>query len=89
MLEAENQCRIYHRQPWTKEVNEVMTTANILKIHLSGMKNNIDCTKQISHKQALLKNKIRLSTDIKEASIALSSAQKNCRLLIKEQRIHP
>jgi hypothetical protein len=34
MLEAEEQCRIYHRQPWTKEVNEVMTTANILRIHL-------------------------------------------------------
>jgi hypothetical protein len=36
MLEAEDQCRIYHRQPWTKEVNEVMTTANILRIHLSS-----------------------------------------------------
>jgi hypothetical protein len=30
MLEAEDQCRIQHRQPWSKEVNEVMTTANIL-----------------------------------------------------------
>jgi hypothetical protein len=43
MLEAEDQCRIYHHiQPWTKEVNEVMTTANMLRIHLSGMNNNID-----------------------------------------------
>jgi hypothetical protein len=63
-----------------------MTTANILKIHLSGMKNNIDCTKQILQKQSLLKNKIRLPSDIKEASIALSLAQKNCRLLMNEQR---
>jgi hypothetical protein len=35
MLEAEDQCRIHHRQPWSKEVNEVMTTANILRINLS------------------------------------------------------
>jgi hypothetical protein len=33
MLEAEDQCRIHHRQPWTREVNEVMTTANILRIN--------------------------------------------------------
>jgi hypothetical protein len=86
MLAAEEQCRIYHRQPWTKEVNEVMTTANILRIHLSSMKNNIDCMKQISQKQALLKRTIELPLDIKEASIALSLAQKKCRTLIKEQR---
>jgi hypothetical protein len=67
MLEAEEQCRIYHRQPWTKEVNEVMTTANILRIHLSSMKNNIDCRKQISQKQTLLKKEISLPSDIKEA----------------------
>jgi hypothetical protein len=29
MLEAEEQCIIHHRQPWNKEVNEVMTTANM------------------------------------------------------------
>jgi hypothetical protein len=86
MLEAEEQCRIYHRQPWTKEVNEVMTTVNILRIHLSSVKNNIDCRKQISQKQTLLKNEIRLPSDIKEALVALSLAQKNCRKLIKEQR---
>jgi hypothetical protein len=86
MLEAEEQCRIYHRQPWTKEVNEVMTTANILRIHLSSMKNNIDCTKQIEQKQLLLKNIIRLPPEIKETSMALSLAQKNCRKLIKEQQ---
>jgi hypothetical protein len=50
MLEAEDQCRIYHRQPWTEEVNEVMTSANILRIHISSMKNSIDCTKQILQK---------------------------------------
>jgi hypothetical protein len=86
MLEAEEQCRIYHRQPWTKEVNEVMTTANILRIHLSSLKNNIDCTKQIAQKQSLLKIIIGLPSEIKEASTALSLAQKNCRVLIKEQR---
>jgi hypothetical protein len=86
MLEAEDQCRIYHRQPWTKEVNEVMTTANILRIHLSSLKNNIDCKKQISQKQSLLKNKIELPLEIREAMLALRKAQKNCRRLIQEQR---
>jgi hypothetical protein len=86
MLEAEDQCRIHHRQPWTKEVNEVMTTANILRIQLSSLKNNIDCTKQIAQKQALLKQDIELPEDIKAATLALRIAQKNCRKLIKEQR---
>jgi hypothetical protein len=86
MLEAEDQCRIYHRQPWTKEVNEVMTTVNILRIHLSSLKNNIDCTKQILQKQSLLKKAIGLPTEINEATIALKLAQRNCRQLIKEQR---
>jgi hypothetical protein len=86
MLEAEDQCRIHYRQPWSKEVNEVMTTANILRINLSSIKNNLDCTKQIEQKQSLLKNKIKIPTDIHEATIALRLAQKNCRKLIKEQR---
>jgi hypothetical protein len=86
MLEAEDQCRIHHRQPWSKEVNEVMTTANILRINLSSLKNNIDCLKQIAQKQSLLKNEIKIPEDIKEATIALRLAQKNCRKLIKEQR---
>jgi hypothetical protein len=86
MLEAEDQCRIHHRQPWSKEVNEVMTTANILRINLSSLKNNIDCTKQIAQKQSLLKNEIEVPEDLKKASLALSIAQKNCRKLIKEQR---
>jgi hypothetical protein len=50
------------------------------------MNNNINCRKQISQKQTMLKKEIRLPMDIKEASIALSLAQKNCRKLIKEQR---
>jgi ribosomal protein L14E/L6E/L27E len=53
MLEAEEQCRIHHRLTWTKEVNEVMTTANILRIHLSSLRNGIDCTKEIEQKQFL------------------------------------
>jgi hypothetical protein len=51
MLEAEAQCRIHHRQAWTKEVNEVFTTANILRIHLSSLQTHIDCFKQIEQKQ--------------------------------------
>jgi hypothetical protein len=86
MLEAEDQCRIHHRQPWSKEVNEVMTTANILRINLSSLKNNIDCSKQIAQKQSLLKNEIKVPDNIIEATTALRLAQKNCRQLIKEQR---
>jgi hypothetical protein len=86
MLEAEDQCRIHHRQPWTKEVNEVMTTANILRINLSSIKNNIDCSKQIEQKQKLLKTRIEIPSEIKEATTALRLAQKKCRQLIKEQR---
>jgi hypothetical protein len=86
MLEAEDQCRIYYRQTWKKEVNEVMTTANILRIQISCLKNNIDCTKQLAQKQAMLKQEITLPTDIIEATIALRISQKNCRTLINEQR---
>ena len=86
MLEAEEQCRIHHRQPWTQEVNEVMTTANILRINLSSLRNNLDCTKQITQKQELLKQQIVLPENIIEASTALTMAQKKCRTLIKEQR---
>jgi hypothetical protein len=86
MLEVEDQCRIHHCQPWTREVNKVMTTANILRIKLYTLKNNIDCTKQIAQKQALLKKVIVLTEDIKETTTALRVAQKNCRTLIKEQR---
>jgi hypothetical protein len=60
MLEAENQCRIHHRQPWTKKVNEVMTTANILRIQLSSLHNMLDCTKQIEQEQNLLTKRIAL-----------------------------
>jgi hypothetical protein len=63
-----------------------MTTANILRIKLSSLKNNIDCTKQIAQKQALLKKVIVLTDDIKETTTALRISQKNCRTLIKEQR---
>jgi hypothetical protein len=86
MLEAEDQCRIYHRQTWTKEVNEVMTTASILRIHLSNLRNNINCTKQISQKQALIKQEVFLPEEVKEITIALRMAQKKCRKMIKENR---
>jgi hypothetical protein len=86
MLEAEEQCRIHHQLTWTKEVNEVMTTANILRIHLSSLRNGIDCTKQIEQKQLLLRKRIILPTEIEATSIALRLAQTNCRTLIKEQR---
>jgi hypothetical protein len=63
-----------------------MTTTNILRIKLSSLKSNIDCTKQIAQKQALLKKAIALTEDIQETTTALRIAQKNCRTLIQEQR---
>ena len=86
MLEAEDQCRIFHREPWSKEVNEVMTTANILRVHLSSLRTNIDCSNQIRQKQRLLKKEIELPPEIKEAMTALRLAQKKCRQLIEQRR---
>jgi hypothetical protein len=86
MLEAEDQYRIHHREPWSKEVNEVMITANILRINLSSLRNNIDCSKQIAQKQSLLKIQIEVPESIEEAKKALGVAQKNCRTLINERR---
>ncbi|OEU17034.1 hypothetical protein FRACYDRAFT_239635 [Fragilariopsis cylindrus CCMP1102] len=87
MLEAEDQCRIHHREPWSKEVNEVMTTAHILRINLSSIRNNIDCSKQIAQKQSLLQKKIKVPEELREATIALRVAQKNCRKLIHDRRV--
>ena len=53
MLHAESKCRNVLRLPWSKEINEVMTKFNILKIHLSNLRNNIDCSKQIEKKEQL------------------------------------
>ena len=86
MLEAENQCRIYHRQAWTPEVNEVMTTANILRIHLSSLRTNIDCSRQIEQKQQLLLNRISLPECIELTSMALRLAQQKCRKFIQDKR---
>ncbi|OEU09351.1 hypothetical protein FRACYDRAFT_248200 [Fragilariopsis cylindrus CCMP1102] len=86
MLQAEDQCRIHHREPWTKEVNEVMTTANILRILVSSLKNNIDCSKQIQQKQLLLQKVIKIPETLVEASKALGVAQKKCRKLINDNR---
>jgi hypothetical protein len=85
MLEAEDQCRIHHQQSWTKEVNEVMMTANILRIQLSSIRNSLDCSKQIKQKQNLLMKRIELPNTIDTESVALRLAQTNCRTLIKEQ----
>ena len=86
MVVRTHQCRIFHREPWSKEVNEVMTTANLLQIHLSSLQTNIDCSRQIRQKQRLLKQEIDLPPEIKEAMSALRLAQKKCRQLIEQRR---
>jgi hypothetical protein len=77
--------RDIHRK-WSKEVNEVMITANILWINLSSLRNNNNCSKQIAQKQSLLKIQIEVPESIEEAKKALGVEQKNCRTLINERR---
>ena len=74
MLHAKSKCRNGLRLPWSKEINEVMTKFNILKIHLSSLRNNIDCSKQIEKKERLLEKKITLPLTITDTVIALKKA---------------
>ena len=74
MLHAESKYRNCLRLPWSKEINKVMTKFNILKIHLSSLRNNIDCSKQIEKKEQLLAKKIVLPLTITDTVIALKQA---------------
>jgi hypothetical protein len=78
MLNAEEQC---------KEVNEVMTTANILRIYLSSLLNNIDCSKQIAQKRTLLEHQMVFLDGIEAAIKASRNAKKLCRKLIKDNKV--
>ena len=86
MLHAKSKCRNGLRLPWCKEFNEVMTKFNILKIHLSSLRNNIDCSKQIEKKEQLLAKKIILPSTITDTVIALKKAQQDVRICWKEFR---
>ena len=63
MLHAKRKCRNDLRLPWSKEINEVMTKFNTLKIHLSSLSNNIDCSKQIEKKEQLPRKENNPPTD--------------------------
>ena len=86
MLHAKNKCRNGLRLPWSKEINEVMTKFNILKIHLSSLCNEIDCSKQIEKKERLLAKKIILPLTITETTIALKQSRREVRICWKEFR---
>ena len=55
MLHAEHECRNDVRLPWSNEIHTLMTQVNILGIHLSSLKNNINCTTQIAAVQIAAK----------------------------------
>ena len=86
MLHAEHECRNDIRLPWSKEIHTLMTQVHILRIHLSSLKNNIDCTTQIADaqiaaKQKSLKVQQHLPNLIKATTELLKSSQKDvCRL---------
>ena len=86
MLHAESKCRNGLRLPWSKEIIKVMTKFNILKIHLSSLRNNIDCSKQIEKKERLLAKKITLPLTITDTVIALKQARREVRICWKEFR---
>ena len=84
MLQAKSKCRNGLRLPWSKEINEVMTKFNILKIHLSSLCNSIDCSAQIEKKERLLAKKITLPLTITDTVIALKKARQEVRICWKE-----
>ena len=57
MLHAKSKCRNGMRIPWSKEINKVITKFHILKIHLSSLCNDIDCSAQIEKKERLVAKK--------------------------------
>ena len=66
ILDTDNECRNDNmRLPWNKEIYEIMTQFNILRIHLStSLRNKIDCSVQIKKKQISLEDKIDLPTTL-------------------------
>ena len=57
MLFAESECRHNVRLPWNEEIYEKMTQVNILRLHMSSLRNKVDYTDQIENKQRTLKVK--------------------------------
>ena len=84
MLHAEHECRNNVRLPWSKEIHEIMTQVHILRIHLSSLRNKIDCKVQIKAKQESLKVKKQLPELVKDTTKLLKSAQKDVRTIWKE-----
>ena len=86
MLHAESKYLNGLRLLMSKEINEVMIKFNILKIHLSSLRNNIDCSAQIEKKEQLLAKKIPLPLTIKDTVIALKKVRREVRTCWKNFR---
>ena len=64
VIHAEQECRHNVQLPWSKEINKTITQVNILWIHLSSLRKNIDCSDQIE-KTIIVKSKT-MSTNNKK-----------------------
>ena len=84
MSHVEHECRKDVCLPWSKEIHAIMTQIHILRIHLSSLKNKIDCEVQINAKQKSLKVKQHLPESIKDTTKLPKSAQKDVRTIWKE-----
>ena len=81
---AEEECRNASRLPWSPEIHEIVTQVNILRLHLSSLRNKINCDNQIEKIQQSLKVPQLTPPTVKESSDLLKVLQKQVRKLWKE-----
>ena len=81
---AEEECKNASRLPWSPEIHETVTQVNLLRLHLSSLRNRINCDDQIEQKQKSLKVPFPLPLTVKETSDVLKGLQKQVRKLWKE-----
>ena len=84
ILHVERECRHNVRLPWSNEIHKTMPQVNILRIHMSSLRNNIDYSNQIEKKQQSLKVEQYLPTTRKETTELLKDAQKQVQIIWKE-----
>ena len=81
---AKEECRNATQLPWSPEIHKIVTQVNILILHLSSLRNRINCDDQIEKKQQSLKVPQPVPPTVKESSALLKDLQKQVRKLWKE-----
>ena len=84
MMCAEQACRNDVQLPWSEEIHEKMTQINILRMYMSSLRDNTECTSQFEKKQQSLKVKQPLPPTVKETTELLKVAQKQVRKMWKD-----